>query len=131
MAPKARKVTKKSAQDIDNINKALGDIENGLSIRKAAAKYGLKVTTLYDYKNKGVIRNKGTNTLFTEEEEKVIVNVIMDSLKRSLAITKESILNYAGNIIENERERGDKGRQMPYTFKMKFYKTRCFRNRTK
>ena len=80
----------------------------GLSLREASRKFDIPYTTLQNkLSGKTPFATKmGPNTILTEAEEKVLSKFVIDSQRRAIPMTKESLLDTVETIIEKEAAEG-------------------------
>lgn len=95
----------------ENISKAVEDIRsNQISLRKAAAKYGICRSTLHDrLKNKRLIGEKetkmGPDPYLTAEEEEQIAKWCADLCKCGFPLKTDNLLNTVQKIIKDSNRK--------------------------
>lgn len=81
------RVRKYKSHDEKTITSALSAIAKGLSIRKAASRYGISKSTLNDKKLKNHPRKNGRQTVLSEREEKQLIHGLKRAAKWGFPFT--------------------------------------------
>lgn len=84
---------------------AIGDVnERGLSVRKAAKKWGIAKSTLQDRLG-GKARNikTGPRTVLTHAEEDRFAKWLIERAKRGFGVTKDEFLDCVETFIEKDK----------------------------
>lgn len=90
------------------MTKALDAVASGLPINTACIKLNVPRTTLLNkFKNPSSKENPGPPTVLTPEEEKSLVEWILNISKMGCPVTKDSVLNSVAMIVKNS-VRGEK-----------------------
>ena len=89
----------------DNFAKAMNDVRvGGLSIRRAAKKWGLKRTTLQD-RLSGLVENgrrRGPPPFLTNHEESQFVDWLIELANRGFGVSKDSLLGAVKTFIDKD-----------------------------
>jgi hypothetical protein len=102
---KRKRYTKEQAQ------RALEEVQRGMSVRKAAATYNIPRTTLLDLKNGlySVHAKSGPATVLTEQEEALLSEWLIELCRRGIPINKDSLIDTVETIVKED------GRDSPFT----------------
>lgn len=94
---KMKKILKYSEETMLN---ALSDVTNGMSYRAASIKYGVpRITLMRKHKGNLPAKSKmGPATLFTEEQENILVHWIITMAKAGFPVSKETLLSSVAKL---------------------------------
>jgi len=100
-----RKVRKQYT--ISQAESALFEIQQGMSVKKAAAKWSVPRTTLMDFKKgKYAVDGKpGPNPVLSKEEENLLCEWILELARRGIPINRSSLLDSVQTILNDEPDR--------------------------
>ena len=101
--------------DPEILARAVNDVMLGrLSYRSAEAVYGIKKSTLRDHVTGKSASNKiGRNTLFTEAEERHIIQYALDMAAMGFPLPSSDLIEEARKMLQRDRRKfflGPKGR---------------------
>ena len=127
--PTVKKVSadkrKRALHDPNSLARAVNDVTLGrLSYRLAEAVYGIKKSTLRDHvTGKSVSSKIGRTTLFTDKEERHIVQYALDMAAMGFPLRAGDLIEEAGKMLKRDPRRaslGPKGK--PGKKILKFFK---------
>ena len=109
---------------IEDMKKALDAVGEGKSIRQAASMFGVPKTTLHSkFNNNTPIEiRKGPTTILKTEQEKKIVEWILECGEKGFPVTREQLLNCVQKFVQESGQKtpfkeGRPGKYWFYAFK--------------
>ncbi|XP_036151114.1 uncharacterized protein LOC105833505 [Monomorium pharaonis] len=96
-----KKKTKRLNYTSDDMDHALKAIDSGVSLRKAAAAFGVPAATLGRKKNNpdAIKRKTGPETVLSKNEEDDIVNWVLYRAERGMPVTKTELLDSVQKFV--------------------------------
>ena len=102
---KARKLTRVHRYDELKMRQAMADMQNGMSTKGAAIKWGVPRTTLQNRKKMGfaeVRRRPGPATILTPDEENVLCEWVIELSRRAMPVRKNFLLDSIQRILKED-----------------------------
>ena len=100
----SRKGKVRKSYDSQRMQSALGDVEAGMSVKKAAQKWSVPRTTLNDiklgrYKHDA---RPGPSTILTQAEESLLQEWVVEMSRRGLPLNRDNLLDSIQEIINED-----------------------------
>lgn len=118
--PKRKKMTKKASPkqrmnySREQMDKAIEDVKSGMSCSEASKKYGVpRVTLLYKVQGKFKDKKCGRESYLTSEEERLLVDWIIQTGKAGFPITKTKLLDSVQRLVKNMKKKNPE-REFPF-----------------
>ena len=97
--------SKRKNYDVAQAEQALQDVADGMSVKKAAHKWGIPRTTLNDIKlgRYSVSARPGPSPILNETEEKLIEEWIVEMSRRGIPLIRQNVLDSIQRILSEDQ----------------------------